>query len=91
MNVDPGFAVCVFRDDARDIRHIEFQQRMGDPVGRDGVEAGISPDDFVPGTRCRVTLEHRAGVVHKDSVNLRKRLEEFTRNALRIKSAPDPE
>src|SRR5690606_3514711 len=58
MNVDARLAMRVLGDDPRDVRHLQFEEDVGDPVRGDGVEARICPDDLVLRRRRRIALKH---------------------------------
>ncbi|MGC3998786.1 MAG: hypothetical protein QM767_15555 [Anaeromyxobacter sp.] len=56
VDVDAGERVGVLGDDARDERHLEPLQRVGDPLVGDGQHARVGEDGLVAGLEGRVAL-----------------------------------
>ena len=59
VDVDAGLGVGVLGHHARDQRHAQQQQLVGDAIDRDRLQAGIAEDDLVMALGRRVALVRR--------------------------------
>ena len=75
----PVLRVGVLRHHARDQRHAQQQQFVGDAVDRHRLQAGIAEDDLVMALGGRVALERRLRVLFQDQPHVRQPLQQLDR------------
>ena len=84
MDVDARSLVSPFGQHARQDRHAELAEAVGDAMDGDGQEPGISHDDLVDALGRGVAALDGGGVDHQLAVNFRQRLEEGRGDRRRI-------
>ncbi len=77
MDVDAGLGVGMLGHHARNQRHAEQQDLVGDAVNGDGLEAGIAEDDLVEALGGRVALEGGLDVLLQDQADVGHALEQL--------------
>ncbi len=77
MNIDAGARMRELRHHARDERHAQQQQFVGDAIDRYRFQAGIAEDDFVIALGRWITLEGGLHVLLQFQAHVRQTLEQF--------------
>ena len=77
VDVDPGEAVGMLGHDPRQERHPQFEEAVGNPVDRDGIDARVAEDDFIVAARGRVAVVSGAHIGGQDLADGREVLEEL--------------
>ena len=72
VDVNSGLAMDVFGHDAGDDGHAQLVQTVSQPVGQDGIEAGVGDDDFLLAGGGRVAVVDGLNVGQKNSLDLRQ-------------------